>query len=476
MAHQFSRRDFMKGAAGMTALAIATLTGGCELTRITTERIRRRPTRRDLTKLSPTHPIMETYRHAVTAMKALPTSDPRNWSNQADIHFNYCPHGNWYFLPWHRVYLHYFEEICRELTGDNSFALPYWNWTANPKVPDAFWGTSANPLFHSPRSATPASSASTSIVGPANMQSILSEPNFIVFASNPAVGQRDVTGYGRLEGGPHNHIHGFVGGTMGNFHSPLDPIFWTHHNMIECCWVHWNLKGQHPNTNDANWLDHKFTEFVDRNGNAVSITVNQTLLYPILLYQYEDCFPPPATGAKAMSDRELEEFVRRGARVKLDFLHQAMLREEATVDIDRPTSKRIPLKGDIKGMFLNPTAPNRVLLTIGEVELPKNSDLYVRVFVNKPDATPETSTDDPHYAGSFAFFNGHRGDTATTTSQFIVDVTDAMRRLQQQRAFAESVDPVVQLVAVPYPGREVQERRFRFNRLELGISRPPELQ
>ena len=56
-------------------------------------------------------------------MIALPAADGRSWNKQALIHNNHCTHGNWWFLPWHRAYLFYFEAICRKLTGNNDFAL-----------------------------------------------------------------------------------------------------------------------------------------------------------------------------------------------------------------------------------------------------------------------------------------------------------------------------------------------------------------
>lgn len=478
MKREIARREFMKGAVGFTAIAIAMLTGGCELTRLTTERIRNRPIRKDLARLSPTDPIIETYKFAVTQMKALPSGDPRNWTKQAEIHNNFCPHGNWYFLPWHRAYLHYFEEICRELSGDNSFALPYWNWASNPSVPSVFWGGAGNPLFHTPRGATETSVANAGIVGRPNLENILNEPNFLVFASQQAVGQRDFTGYGRLEGGPHNYVHGFVGGTMGTFLSPLDPIFWTHHNMIECCWVNWNLKRQHPNTNDSNWLSHSFTEFADRTGNPVSLTVNQTLLFPLFAYQFEECFPDPVSvRRKAFSDRELEDFVRRGARVKLEFLDRAILQEDMLLEIQRPLSKPLLLKGDSRSMLSKGTTSDRVLLTVGDIALPHGSDLYVRVFINRPDANESTPIDDPHYAGSFAFFNGHQASGKASAGTFIVDLTDAVGRLKNAGELMSSAgEPTIQLVAVPHQNRDLAERQFRIGRLELGIAKPPSLE
>ena len=101
--------------------------------------------RKNIANLSASDPIVQTYKAAVAAMKGLGSNDPRNWHNQANIHFNNCTHGNWFFLPWHRGYLLYFERICRQLTGDSKFALPYWNWTAHPAVPDVFWDTSSPP-------------------------------------------------------------------------------------------------------------------------------------------------------------------------------------------------------------------------------------------------------------------------------------------------------------------------------------------
>jgi tyrosinase len=79
--------------------------------------------------------IRDSYKKAISAMLQLPPADPRNWYRHAFVHIFDCPHGNWWFLPWHRAYLGWFEQICRELSGDQDFALPYWDWTKTPRVP-----------------------------------------------------------------------------------------------------------------------------------------------------------------------------------------------------------------------------------------------------------------------------------------------------------------------------------------------------
>jgi tyrosinase len=102
------------------------------------------PKRVSLEGLAWDDPIVSTYRDAVAAMKAKPSGDKFNWSNLAHIHgidpnhYHFCPHGNWYFLPWHRAYLVTYEKAIRQITGHNDFAIPYWDWTTNPKLPDQF--------------------------------------------------------------------------------------------------------------------------------------------------------------------------------------------------------------------------------------------------------------------------------------------------------------------------------------------------
>ena len=143
------------------------------------------------------------------------------------------------------------------------------------------------------------------MVGSATITNILSQTNFFLFASDQATTQRQNAGYGMLEGTPHNYIHGFVGGEMGTYMSPLDSIFWCHHNMVECLWVDWNLNKGNANTNDPAWSNFTFNDFVDADGNPVPIQVATTLLFPLLSYQFEPCAPGMAV-APARDKEALE--------------------------------------------------------------------------------------------------------------------------------------------------------------------------
>ncbi|HTQ12334.1 MAG TPA: tyrosinase family protein [Rhizomicrobium sp.] len=78
---------------------------------------------------------LASYAKAVGIMLRLPANDPHNWFRNAFVHFMDCPHGNWWFYVWHRGYLGFFERTIRELSGDSSFAIPYWDWTQLPEIP-----------------------------------------------------------------------------------------------------------------------------------------------------------------------------------------------------------------------------------------------------------------------------------------------------------------------------------------------------
>lgn len=152
--------------------------------------------RPNVSTLAPNHPILVSYRTAINAMKALPSSDPRNWTRQAQIHFNQCPHRNWFFLPWHRAYLLAFEKICRQLSNNPNFALPYWDWTANPQLPAQFasqnFNGQPNALFNGTRSSQTVT-IPASIAGSTKMAAILAEPTFEIFGSSRPNGQNNTS-------------------------------------------------------------------------------------------------------------------------------------------------------------------------------------------------------------------------------------------------------------------------------------------
>ncbi len=457
---QLSRRSILRGGVSLSALALLAATGGCESI---VEAIENRPIRRRSTSAAAATD-MATYADAVAQMKALPAGDPRNWLAQANIHQNFCPHGNWYFLPWHRAYLFYFEQICRELTGVKDFALPYWNWQADRAIPAGFWSGSLN---HSPRSAGPTSQASLSYIGSSVMEDILDLTNFEQFASYASTALRGGAGggYGEVEATPHNNIHGFVGGTMGTFQSPQDPVFWCHHNMIDCMWDTWNNKRGNLNTSDTNWTQFNLTGmFVDGTGNPAQMSCGLTVILPLISYRFDNS--PKGQGAQLTAVLTREALERGGnIRHSVRQTFQVSGRQVLTplkpvqfkVKTDAAMLKRMGMPKNSApngsgGDAQSDTGGERVLLRVSDIRPPANDDTYIRVYVNKPDAGPNTGIDTPHYAGSFGFFMGKMmAEIARdgNVPDFYVDVTDTLAALRESGRF--SGDEGVELTLVPVP-------------------------
>ena len=318
---------------------------------------------------------LNSYKKAINAMLRLPPSDPRNWYRQVLVHTLDCTHGNWWFLVWHRGYLGWFEQICRELSGDPQFALPYWDWTENPdptkpfapRVPAAMFEdvlTPTHPLFidkfddfraqfqdvvakadywkvsdpfdrNTPygqlltrrlrfpedlwfdiikdplgrwfferaqaRGLTEAkpqlNETTTKVVSAAKVLEALAPIDFVTFGGPKTLRHSGLTGYGVLEGQPHNLVHDNVGGFMQDFMSPVDPLFFLHHANLDRLWDVWTRKQQalgHPivpdgyllqtelpddkksakekNSDYYKWTKELFLFFVDAKGQAVSKT------------------------------------------------------------------------------------------------------------------------------------------------------------------------------------------------------------
>ena len=99
------------------------------------------------------------FKKAVARMKEISKDTPDHmmgWFAQAKIHLEHCGSGTKdihytpLFLPWHRAYLAYFEEVCRKTLCDlkvldyDDFALPYWDWSQSASIPEIFRGTVIN--------------------------------------------------------------------------------------------------------------------------------------------------------------------------------------------------------------------------------------------------------------------------------------------------------------------------------------------
>jgi hypothetical protein len=214
---------------------------------------------------------VDAYAKAFNTMQSTPEGK-KIWEQLASTHQNFCPHGNWFFLPWHRVYLHHFERTIAEISGKADFALPYWDWDGkdrNRMPPATLEKTSLFWAKRAPLAADDKGKLNPNNVGAPAMSRIMGANNFIAFGSGRSRDIRGQASQGLLEAMPHNSTHVWVGGNngdMASFMSPRDPIFWMHHANVDRIWTSWmraqqalNLPIIPPDTSSfdtkAVWLD-----------------------------------------------------------------------------------------------------------------------------------------------------------------------------------------------------------------------------
>lgn len=270
-----SRRRFVRTTAG-AAGAIA-FTGTVPNLRATAAQAI--PRRRSLGRMDLDDPVLDTFRDFVRIMQeSSREGQPVSWRSFSERHgdasgFNLCPHGNWYFTPWHRGYLRMYEAAARHLTGNAEFALPYWDWTADRQMPRAFsdasYDNKPNPLHTPGRWMSTNDSLADNIVGQQQvMENIYAETNFEAFGSTRPRDQADLDPFwiqtrhisSQLEATPHDNIHCIVGGDyMCSGASPMDPIFLAHHCNIDRVWAAWNWLGRVNPTNRL-WLEMPFAD------------------------------------------------------------------------------------------------------------------------------------------------------------------------------------------------------------------------
>ncbi|MFM0139850.1 tyrosinase family protein [Caballeronia grimmiae] len=210
------RRAFIKGTA--SALALASLP---ELGAAATPVIRLE------WQAFKSTPHYASFLNAVRTMKGIANGgSPTSWQYWVNVHRNYCPHGEPYFMAWHRGYIYYLEQQLKSTSGDTGLTLPYWDYYTYPVIPSEFTDTaSGNPLYV-PRQNT-------------NVYQALDLSPFASTVVNMQRGTKNAFET-KLENAPHNPVHDIIGGFMADISSaPVDPIFYLHHCNIDRLWSAW---------------------------------------------------------------------------------------------------------------------------------------------------------------------------------------------------------------------------------------------
>ena len=219
--------------------------------------------------------------------KRLDPESPFTLDNQADVHKFYCAHRSEHFLPWHRLYLHYFEEAIRAVTGKEEFALPYWNYNneSTSFIPEQFRKPDS-PLYHERSNFLNNGNFSLYDFADGNLNE-----NSSLYRNTPVY-----QSFNRIiEGRPHGSVHVAVGeGGFDMARIPVaarDPVFWLHHNNIDRLWSKYGSFYLDSDTLEG-WARPRGYVFTKADGTSTGDLLDQPeelmdLIFPDDLY-YQD--------------------------------------------------------------------------------------------------------------------------------------------------------------------------------------------
>nr|XP_051212895.1 polyphenol oxidase I, chloroplastic-like [Lolium perenne] len=354
------------------------------------------------------------YERAVALMKELPADDPRSFEQQWHIHCAYCDggydqvgfpdlelqiHNCWLFFPWHRFYLYFHERILGKLIGDDTFALPFWNWDAPGGMTlPPIYANSSSPLYderrnpaHQPPVPLDLDFSGTDPSIPRDQlihmnlkimyrQMVTAAKKTELFLGQPyRAGDALDPGAGSVDNVPHGPVHFWMGDPrqpnaedMGNFYSAArDPIFYAHHGNLDRLWHVW--RGLRPGVNtdfaDPDWLDASFL-FYDEEARLVRVRVRDCLDTNVLRYTYQD------VGLPWLNDRPAKASAGMPAPAAGSF--PATLDKTVRVTVTRPRVSRTWKEKD----------EEEEVVVVEGIEIADHFNTFIKfdVLVNEPES------------------------------------------------------------------------------------------
>jgi len=416
----------------------------------------------------PTWWVFQWYTHAVkqppgktAELNSIYPSPSPNKTLATEVWSTCQPHFNAanenFFLPWHRMFVFFFENIIRKVSGSPNFTLPYWNYSAagvnHGKIPPEF-RLAGSPLLITKRNVHTATNSFANVNAgqPIDRFSpgILGLSSLAQCTYKP-VGQT-IQGFNlALDQGLHGNVHVFTGNGQNMGAVPWaagDPVFWMHHSNIDRLWASWNKAGRKNPTTDATWMNKTFV-FADENGHRVVATVKDFASISQLGYTYDAFEPVPACPPAPLS---------------------------AAAEKVQAVAPSISLSSGAAQTTLAPSgaAAESILARVKAIK--PGHHLYLVIRDLKADAQPEAAynvyldmpTDTPparrraYYVGTIHFFDAvaHEGheDSAPTPENpgkfYSFDITQVAKSLLAQKKLKAT--PAVTIVPTGEPAAEAR--------------------
>ena len=260
---------------------------------------------------------------AAQIMRNLPAEDPHSWEYQAGIHgtenaalklrqfIDNCPHyfqagtdTTKFFLIWHRLYLHHFEEAIRAVSGNDSFMLPYWDATdPNQRTIPIPFLSESDGGFKGLFDATRQNNVNDGVTKLGAFDPDIAARLERAGADIREQGAADFLVFNQaIDGNPHGTVHNAIGGNMGDFATAgLDPIFWVHHANIDRLFAEY---GKDPvNSEQIGKLNPGMTiGFFDRDKNPITYTYTEAAE---IIYELDYAYDTGATASAPAQAKEM---------------------------------------------------------------------------------------------------------------------------------------------------------------------------
>ena len=427
--------------------------------------------------------MLQIYAGAVASMNALATGDPHSWKFQWNTHsiasgskaatiaaayppgtpaqkvialaaWNTCaPHFGGpvdYFLPWHRMFVLSFENIIRDVSGNQKFTLPYWDYCApgstHAVMPPQFRMSSDpvfGPLYRSNRNVTPNPNVNGGAPIDQGDPSLLSL-NVLKKCHYSRIGV--VNGFcADLNAGLHGNVHGAVGdGTnMGTVPTAAgDPIFWMHHCNIDRLWASWNNAGR-ANPATPAFLNQQYT-FAGPAGTGVTWKVQDVLSIAALGYSYDKLAPVPLCLTRP-GPRVTQLATIKRVAIGPDPVHAKLLMEPAQAATEKLTLK-LPALSAEQGIFL----------VLDNIQTNVSPNTLYRVYLGMPAGTTGAARE-AYRVGTINFFEAAshaEGATNMEPPHYSFDVTALVKRLGAAKTITD--EPTVSIVPSSKPSAEAR--------------------
>ena len=140
-------------------------------------------------------------------------------------------------------------------------------------------------------------------------------------------------------------------------------------------------------------------------------------------------FSEPKTEEEA---QRLRRFLRDGAETVVKVIETISSIADATATIKDPALLKFNSSLEALAAALKVNADRRVTISFEIADMQAPNEIYAPIFINKPDASAQTPSDEPSYAGALGFFRHdptHQPSSADVVGRYEFDITQTVRKL-----------------------------------------------